>query len=159
MDFRGQYFFLSNFYSSPVHYEGIGYPTAEHAYQAAKSLDDRQRARIAALATAKEAKQAGKAVTLRPDWDWVKLQVMETIVRDKFTRSPALARQLLATGQLTLVEDNWWGDTYWGVCKGVGQNHLGKILMRVRDELHPDPGADADDDPWSYLYSDIHDGD
>lgn len=63
------------------------------------------------------------------------LSVMETLVREKFTRHPALAAQLLATGDLELVERNHWRDTFWGICDGRGENHLGRILMKVRTEL------------------------
>jgi predicted NAD-dependent protein-ADP-ribosyltransferase YbiA (DUF1768 family) len=56
-------------------------------------------------------------------------------VKDKFSRNPELRVKLLNTGDLQLVEGNYWGDTFWGVCNGKGENHLGKILMRVRKEL------------------------
>lgn len=131
--FDGQYAFLSNFWAHPVKFEGREYPSTEHAYQAAKFLDEEKRAKIAGLKTAKEAKRAGKWKGLRPDWDAVKLQVMETVLREKF-KDPQLKEQLLATEKEELREGNWWGDTYWGVCKGEGLNHLGKLLMKIRAE-------------------------
>lgn len=60
---------------------------------------------------------------------------MEDIVRDKFTRNEDLKAMLLATGDEGLIEGNWWGDTFWGECKGQGENHLGRILMKIRREL------------------------
>jgi hypothetical protein len=60
---------------------------------------------------------------------------MESLVKEKFTRDTELGAKLVATGDEELVEGNYWGDTFWGVCRGVGQNHLGKILMKVREEL------------------------
>jgi ribA/ribD-fused uncharacterized protein len=72
---------------------------------------------------------------MRPDWEQVKILIMTSLVRDKFTRHQDLKEQLLATGDAELIEGNWWGDTFWGVCKGKGENHLGKVLMKVREEL------------------------
>lgn len=37
MYFRGYYRFLSNFVYAPILYEGILFPMAEHAFQAAKT--------------------------------------------------------------------------------------------------------------------------
>ena len=62
---------------------------------------------------------------------------MEEIVRAKFTQNPKLGEQLLSTGNADLIEGNTWNDRYWGVDvrSGAGENHLGKILMKVRSEL------------------------
>lgn len=81
-----------------------------------------------------DAKKLGKLVTIRPDWDEIKVEVMYEIVKAKFHYNPDLREMLLATEDAELIEGNWWGDTFWGVCKGQGLNNLGKILMRVRDE-------------------------
>jgi len=128
--------FLSNFYPARVVYEGIEYPTSEHAYQAAKTLDIFQRQNVAMLRTPAEAKRYGKAVSMRPDWDDVKVDVMEEIVYAKFTQNENLMHMLVLTEDMPLIEGNSWGDTFWGVCDGVGENNLGKILMRVRDRLN-----------------------
>jgi ribA/ribD-fused uncharacterized protein len=134
--FQGEYRFLSNFWPAEVEFEGITYPTAEHAYQAAKTLDAAERKRIAALATPADAKRAGRAVQpLRADWEMAKFDVMERCVRDKFTRHADLRQRLLATGDAELIEGNTWGDRIWGVYQGEGENRLGKILMNVRAEL------------------------
>jgi ribA/ribD-fused uncharacterized protein len=134
--FQGQYRFLSNFWPAEVEFEGLTYPTVEHAYQSAKTLDMAERRRIAALATPAEAKHAGEALQpQRADWPDVKFDVMERCVRYKFTHHPDLAEQLLATGDAELIEGNTWGDRIWGVYQGQGDNRLGKILMKVRDEL------------------------
>jgi ribA/ribD-fused uncharacterized protein len=137
--FEGKYRFLSNFYAQPVTFEGILYPSVEHAYQAAKTMDLQERAYIATL-TAGKAKRAGRKLVLRSDWEAVKLTIMEQLVLDKFSNSEHLWRLLMATGNDQLVEGNWWGDTYWGVCRGIGQNHLGKILMKVRTALQSSTG-------------------
>ncbi len=137
--FQGQYRFLSNFWPAEVQFEGLIYPTAEHAYQAAKTPDRAERQRIAALPTPGDAKRAGAALPKRPDWDAKKLAVMELVVRDKFTRNPDLRAKLLATHHAQLIEGNTWNDQFWGVCNGKGENHLGRILMKVRDELRSAP--------------------
>jgi len=134
-EFQGPYRYLSNFWPAEVEFDGIRYPTVEHAYQSAKSLNPNDRRRIAALPTPADAKREGRALTLRADWEQVKFDVMEQCVRYKFTHHPDLADQLLATGDAILEEGNTWNDRVWGVYQGQGENHLGKILMKVRGEL------------------------
>jgi len=138
-EFQGEYRFLSNFYPAEVVFEGITYPHVEGAYQSAKTLDMNERRRIAAIADPAEAKRAGRALKYRTDWEQVKFDVMETCVRYKFTHHIELRKKLLATGDATLEEGNNWGDRIWGVVDGVGENRLGKILMKVRDELRRTP--------------------
>lgn len=133
-DFTGEYGFLSNFHSSAVEFEGKLYRTVEHAYQAAKTTDEAERRKIRDALYPNVAKKLGRRVTMRPGWDGMKVEVMLGLVRKKFAE-PELRAKLLATENAKLVEGNWWHDTFWGVCQGVGKNHLGKILMRVRDEI------------------------
>ena len=132
--FFGEYRFLSNFYPAPVRYELFLYPTTEHAYQAAKTNDQMSRMKISGLRTAAEAKRFGRKVKMRAGWDGMKLSIMEELLRKKFEWQE-LAKMLLATGEQYLEETNTWRDTYWGVCQGQGQNHLGKLLMKIRQEL------------------------
>ena len=82
-----------------------------------------------------EAKRLGGRIPIRYDWESVKLDVMETLLRDKFTRHADLRILLLDTGDRELVEGNTWDDRFWGVCEGVGENHLGRLLMKIRAEL------------------------
>lgn len=139
--FDGEFRFLSNFYPSVVTLDGVWYPTVEHAFQAAKTLDFHRRWEISKLATPGMAKRAGRQVVLRPDWEQlvgdfqVKQLVMKELTFQKYARNPRLRHQLLATGNAELIEGNTWGDTYWGVCRGEGRNELGKILMHVRGAL------------------------
>ena len=107
----------------------------EHAFHAAKTIRADERQRIRACPTAADAKQMGRTLSLRPDWETIKLGVMEQLLRQKFTTHAALRDQLKSTRPHSLVEDNTWGDTFWGVCKGQGANHLGRLLMSIRDEL------------------------
>lgn len=131
--FIGQYRFLSNFFRHPVQY-GLTWPSAEHAFQAEKTIDPIQRNWVFEADTSREAKRRGLQVTLRSDWEDIKLSVMRDIVHAKF-QDPELRAMLLDTGNAVLIEGNDWGDTYWGVCRGVGANHLGRILMDVRERL------------------------
>lgn len=133
--FTGEHAFLSNFYSAPVEYEGVMYPTVEHAFQAQKTLDQDERLLIKAQMKPADAKRRGRDVALRADWEDVKDEIMGALVLDKFVRHPRLRERLLATGDRELIEGNTWGDTYWGVCGGEGKNQLGRILMRVRAHL------------------------
>lgn len=134
--FHGKNRFLSNFYPVVVEFESVRYPSVEHAYQAAKTPDTTKRwlFSIANALTAGDAKRVGKNLVRRPDWEQVKLDVMTELVRKKFGRQD-MARCLLLTGDEELIESNTWGDCFWGICGGRGDNHLGKILMMVRDEL------------------------
>lgn len=132
--FRGQYFFLSNFFEVPVIYDDIIYGSAEAAYQAQKTLDISEREAIAKLSPLK-AKKKGEHIALRPDWEDVKLNIMYKICKAKFTQNEELRQLLISTRGEELIEGNDWGDTFWGVSGGSGENHLGKILMRIRDDL------------------------
>ena len=135
--FTGSNEFLSNFYPCEIIFEGAPYPTVEHAFQAAKTFDKPSRLKIAALATPSKAKAAGKKVQLREGWDTIRTDIMRQIIRFKFRHHAELAQKLLDTGEQELIEGNSWNDTFWGVCRGKGQNWLGKILMEVRTELQP----------------------
>ena len=132
LGFNGEYRFLSNFWYCEVVFEDQKYRSVEHAYVAAKTLHLNLRKRIQKVNNVGEVKHIGRNLQLRPDWEDIKLEVMANLVYQKFLEEP-LRSQLLATEDAYLEETNRWGDTYWGVCKGVGENMLGKILMMVRD--------------------------
>lgn len=133
--FTGDHAFLSNFCHSPIELDGIIYPTVEHAFQAAKTLDHADKHRIAAASTPGNAKRLGRKVQLRRDWEQVKVGIMQDLVRLKFTVHQDLRAKLIATGDAELIEGNTWNDRFWGVCRGQGRNQLGLILMQVRAEL------------------------
>lgn len=133
-EFRGHYRFLSNFWPAVVSFDGMSFPSVEHAYVAAKTTDRNLRVEICHVATAGQVKQFGRKIKLRSDWEAIKLDVMEDLVRKKFT-IPDLRELLLETGKQHLEEGNHWNDTFWGVCRGRGQNHLGKIIMKIRQEI------------------------
>lgn len=131
-EFKDDNSFLSNFYIAPVVYQGVRFENSEAAYQAAKCPN--RMLEFCGL-TPSEAKKLGRRVVLRIDWEEVKFGVMYQACKAKFTQNPDLAQKLIATGDAELVEGNTWGDRIWGVCDGVGENNLGKILMRIREEL------------------------
>lgn len=138
MYFRRNYQFLSNMYPATItipiqidktviHAE---FPSVENAFQALKDI---RRYKEFQTITPQYAKKKGRSVTLRPDWETVKLPYMRRLVELKFYQHPELMTQLLSIEE-PIQEDNSWNDTYWGVCKNVGENHLGKILMDIREK-------------------------
>lgn len=143
--FKNQYAFLSNFYQVSITYEGIMYGSVEHAYQASKSFDDKYRKMIATIPGNKAGltKQFGNNVKLRPDWEKVKIDIMEKLLYKKFMYLH-LRYLLLLTKDEDLEEGNHWHDNFWGncsckKCKDIpGQNILGKLLMKIRKELKED---------------------
>ena len=148
--FRGDHDFLSNFHRHPFRWDGETWATAEAAFQAAKTLDGRERERIRAAASPGEAKRLGRRVDLRLDWERVKDDVMRSVLEAKFA-VPELRDALLATGDAELVEGNTWGDVYWGVCGGRGRNQLGRTLMRIRDDIRRRAGPAMDDQHADWL--------
>ena len=132
--FRGKYDFLSLMYPVRVVVNGEVYPTAQHAYQAMKSLDRDVRITMSVCPSAVEARRYGRKIKLRPDWEEVKVDFMYKVLKAKF-ENPQLAQRLKDTGDEELIDENTRGDTFWGVCKGEGQNMHGKLLMKVRAEL------------------------
>jgi ribA/ribD-fused uncharacterized protein len=133
--FSGEYRFLSNFYPAVVQVSHGTYLSVEHAYQAGKCYHEKDRQAIRGCPTPGRAKQLGRMVRVRPDWEINRVTRMYEAVNDKFTRHPELAAKLLATGDAHLEEGNHWGDRFWGTVNGEGKNWLGRILMKVRGEL------------------------
>lgn len=132
LEFKGEFAFLSNFYPCRIEYNGLWFPTVEHAYQAAKCVDMEDARRIQRLLTPGQAKRMGKMVKLLPFWEDHKLEIMFYLLKQKFGHTSPLKYKLIETQPRQLIEGNNWGDIYWGVCNGVGENWLGKLLMYVR---------------------------
>ena len=136
MQFRGNYYFLSNMYDKgePLNIVIDGVPhtftCAEAAFQAHKCPE---RADEFEHISGFEAKKLGRRVPLRNDWESVKDDVMLKCLREKF-QNAYLQRKLVAVDE-PIVEDNTWGDTYWGRCNGIGQNKLGRLLEQVKREV------------------------
>lgn len=141
MQFRGDYYFLSNMYQHPLIYNGVKYATAEAAFQSAKCPGHEQE--FAALQDGFSARKLGKKLPMQPNWDLIKVQIMGEILRIKFQKPEYSVTQPLNLQDLYfrllrtrgfIQEDNYWHDTFWGVCDGVGENQLGRLLMEIRDE-------------------------
>lgn len=133
MQFRGRYYFLSNFYPCSIEIDGLRYESAETAFQGQKNSQYAHM--FTGSVTPLEAKRLGKRVPINVgEWNARRLEVMKRVVRAKFEQNPKLQQLLLATTE-PIVEDNNWGDTYWGKCRGIGSNHLGQILQEVRSRL------------------------
>lgn len=137
--FRDEYRFLSNFalLESPTIHEGLAYITNEHFYIAMKTNDVRLREEVAAHPL-KGVKKFGRTLPIRKEWEHIKLTVMKHGLMHKFSDSnPILRQQLIDTGDVYIQEGNHWGDKFWGVClkTNKGDNHLGRLLMQIRDEI------------------------
>lgn len=154
--------FLSNFYpyktktgekyphKVSVYMNGIEFDCVENAYQAAKLLSKEEQ-----IAFSKMTPYETKAIMdaglkeVRPDWENIKLNIMTELVFQKFLGSKDLTKLLLATREKELVEGNTWGDIFWGICDGKGQNHLGQILMAVRSYIRD--GKNSQNKPFQNI--------
>lgn len=132
-NFSKEYHFLSNFYPTKIFYQELEYDSSEAAFQAMKCKNISDRKKFVGL-NPSEAKRLGRKILLREDWNNVKDRIMYEICTIKFVNQQ-LKRKLLATGNAYLEEGNSWNDTYWGTTNGIGKNVLGKILMRIREEI------------------------
>lgn len=158
-EFRGSNYYLSNFYSNSddptfeFEYDGIKWKSSEAAFQAAKTLNKEERIKVSKMSPSESKKACGRRglllpngnifkITLRPDWEEVKDEIMHDILVAKFEQNPSLKHKLLSTEDAYLEEGNTWHDNIWGNCHcgrigcvQQGQNRLGKALMKVREEL------------------------
>ena len=140
-EFKNDYTFLSNFYPSYILFEGLVYPTVEHAYVAAKTFDNVFKIMIAELPGHRVgyAKKLGRNIELRPNWEKIKVPIMRELLLKKF-KVGLFKEQLLKTDNKILIEGNHWHDNFWGSCVcqkcgDRGQNILGLLLMDTREEL------------------------
>jgi ribA/ribD-fused uncharacterized protein len=164
LGFRGRHRFLSNFWEAEVEAYRLRFPSVEHAYVAAKihpgdDAPSRAAAREKMLEIARTpspgaVKRLGRALSLRPDWEEVKLGFMTELVRRKFEGHPDLAQMLIDTGDVPIVELNRHGDTIWGMVMSgaddmIGRNMLGEILEARRAALVQvlDPGPAEEPGP------------
>lgn len=132
--FIGEYRFLSNFAPSEIEVDGHSYATVEHAFQALKTENPTEQEIVRSARTPGQAKKLGRGVTLRADWNTARVGVMKMLLEKKFA-DKVLRAELLATADAELVEGNYWNDFFWGVCRGRGENWLGKLLMEIRSSI------------------------
>lgn len=140
MKFRGEYNFLSNFYDCSVRVFGNIYMNAESAYQAQKFTGYPNIKQQFIGISGKRAKELANKYKnhVRKDWHDIKLEMMEIVLKAKFYQNFSLGVKLINTRE-PIVEENHWGDTFWGVCGGQGENHLGKIIEKVKKFIEKDP--------------------
>lgn len=142
-EFQGEYRFLSNFWYADIELYSRRFdfpfyaPTNEHAYQASKANNIIDFLDMLTYETPKGVKLAGRNIILREDWETIKIDVMYRINLAKYIQHKDLRKLLLETGNQYLIEGNYWKDIFWGIDlrSGIGENHLGKILMQIRREL------------------------
>ena len=160
--FKGRYYFLSNFYPCKVKHRGIEYPSVEHYYvaQKIKGIQHYQgqyftetdfKELLSKVKNPADVKKMGSALKLRSDWNDIKFGVMLFGVEYKFSKDEKLKEMLLSTGDEQIIEGNFWHDNFWGncscdKCKNInGENNLGKILMRVREDIRPKKQSSFED--------------
>lgn len=129
--------FMSNYKKARFFIYGRWWNWVEAPYQAQKTLNATEQEIIWQAKTNNDSRLLGQKVTMRPDWDQVKRQVMKECCLAKFLQHPDLRKQLMETGGEELIEDTTiTNDMYWGCgIDGTGQNVLGQVLMEVREEL------------------------
>ena len=133
-EFKREYHWLSNFHPAEVTLDGVSYPSVENAYQAAKFPAESAERLTCKTNGPGFAKRLGRSAGTSDEWIAKKLAIMEDLVRKKFL-IPELRDKLRATGGRHIEEGNYWGDRFWGTVNGRGENHLGKIIMKIRHEI------------------------
>lgn len=133
--FQGEYEYLNNSYPVDITWEGLTYLSAESAFQASKSKEEKIRRTFAGL-SADRAKRRGAALTPYKGWEWEKEAIMEEILRKKFEQHPELAKKLAGTENRLLIAGHNGKDRFWGVdlYSLQGENRLGKLLMKIRED-------------------------
>lgn len=132
MIFRNEYWFLSNMYPVKILYRGLTFNCVEAAFQAEKCVNPEDKKRFVNL-DGFEAKKLGRTVKLISTWNEERVFIMYRLLKIKFS-NPDLKR-MLKNIECDIVEENTWNDKFWGVCRGAGENMLGKLLMKIRKEI------------------------
>ena len=136
-EFQNEYRWLSNFAPVKIKLYGLEFQSVEHAYMSAKS-DDVEWKKFCSNQNNKagDVKRQSRNITLKKDWNEIKLEVMANCIKQKFNTEPYRTK-LLETGTQHIQEGNRWNDKFWGVClkTNKGENHLGRLIMDVRSAL------------------------
>lgn len=131
---------FSNFSPHEIHLQGTNWSTVEHYYQAQKFVGTIDAALVQMIYTAQTPEDAAalgrdRTRLVRPDWEQVKTQVMREAILKKFLTHPDIQAILISTENELIVENSPC-DYFWGCGEDkTGDNHLGKILMSVRQEI------------------------
>jgi ribA/ribD-fused uncharacterized protein len=131
-----EFYVFNNFSAHAIEFRGKLYPTAEHAYQAAKCTDPHGKEEIRKARSPILAKRSANETfraTRDPDWNTKKLAVVEEILRAKLAQHPEAQDALRDSGDEDIVEDSPT-DYFWGAgADGSGQNMLGRLWMKIRE--------------------------
>ena len=130
--FTKEYAFLSMFFDKQIVFNDLTYKNAEAAYQAQKTDNEAMRKKFTRLLPTEAIRRAEK-LPLRDDWDSIKDEVLYQINKTKFSDA-ALRQKLIETRQEELINAINYTDER-GVFNGKGENKLGKVLMKIREEL------------------------
>lgn len=139
--FTGEYRWLSNFTPVDIEFRGNIFPSVEHAYVSAKSKDPKFiKTCMDSNNSPGKIKRLCRSIEIVSNWSEVKDLVMSELVNKKFNTEP-FKTLLINTGDSIIVETNKWHDNYWGSCRCVrcgdrGKNTLGKLIMRIRDDIN-----------------------
>lgn len=129
-----RYAAFSNFHGAEMMIDGKSYATVEHWFQACKARTEAEHDIVRRAPSAMKAKQLGRRLELRRDWDSVRVEVMRRGLEAKFSQHAELRELLLSTGSQAIHEDARH-DFIWGWGRGAGRDLLGKLLMEVREGL------------------------
>lgn len=136
-------YFLSNFSPATITCLNFTFSDLEHAYQAYKSDDPLIHRLIYECPTPQASKKQGGSIKLRDNWDTIKFDVMRELLKKKFAPGSILEQKLFQTGNVLLIEGNYWHDLTWGQCfcqkhNWEGDNWLGNLLMERRSFIDPE---------------------
>ena len=144
---------LSNFHKTEIKdQDGLKFTSSEQMYQYHKAMhfnDDTTAAKIRSSRTPLEAYKLGFQVKGFSDSEWYKknaVSAMQKCCMLKFTQNESLKFFLLGTDDSTIAEgsvkDRQWGvglsihdDKIFNTDNWQGENWMGDILMRIRNEL------------------------
>lgn len=136
--FRGYHAWLSNMYDCEIEFMGHKFKSVENAYMFAKRPNDLEWLNKCLNLSPGDIKKASRLITVREDWEVVKLSIMYELLKKKFTQEP-FRTDLLNTRGENIVEGNRWNDTFWGVDiksnPNVGENWLGRLIMDIRTKI------------------------
>jgi ribA/ribD-fused uncharacterized protein len=136
LEFRGDYRWLSNMTPCIVTLDGVAYRSVEHAYMSAKSDDAEWKEFCFNTESPYTVKQKSKDIILVDNWQNIKINVMYSLLEQKFNQEP-FRQKLIDTGDCYIQEGNRWKGTFWGIDLDTnkGTNHLGNLIMKIRDTL------------------------
>jgi predicted NAD-dependent protein-ADP-ribosyltransferase YbiA (DUF1768 family) len=109
-------------FDKPLVHQDIEYRTIDNFVNAMKTSDeDKATRRKIAAATPDEARRLGAQLRMRPDWQEIRLEVVEKALRHKFAPGTNWRAKLMATGAQEIID-------------GSKNNLLGQLLMDIREE-------------------------